>query len=58
MSDESVAAIARELSKALLARAKTRHPDEDKLVRCLQSQLVQEVGAELDPLPPEKVPPV
>lgn len=42
MSDLSLAAIARELAKAMITRAKTRHPDDQKVVLALQTQLVAE----------------
>jgi hypothetical protein len=48
MSDESVAAIARELAKALLKRAHTRHPEDQRQVLALQTQLVAEVAAEIE----------
>jgi len=48
MSDQSVAAIARELAKALMERARTRLPDDQKAVLFLQTQLVQECAAEID----------
>jgi hypothetical protein len=46
MSDQSIAAIARELALALLHRARTRGPDDQKAVLSLQTQLVQEYLAE------------
>lgn len=47
MSDETVAAIARDLAKALLARAKSRSADDRKLVLSLQTQLVAEIYEEM-----------
>jgi hypothetical protein len=49
MSDHSVAAIARELAKAMIARAKTRSADDQKVVLALQTQLVAEIAAESAP---------
>jgi hypothetical protein len=46
MSDQSIAAIARPLAKALLDRARTRLADDQKAVLSLQTQLVQEYLAE------------
>lgn len=40
MSDHSLAAIARDLAKAMITRAKTRQPDDLKVVLDLQTQLV------------------
>jgi hypothetical protein len=48
MSDQSVAAIARELAKAMMERARSRSPDIQKTVLSLQTQLVQECAAEID----------
>lgn len=42
MSDHSMAAIARELAKAMMTRAKTRLADDQKVVLALQTQLVAE----------------
>lgn len=42
MSDASIAAIARDLAKAMITRAKTRQPDDLKVVLDLQTQLVAE----------------
>jgi hypothetical protein len=49
MSDHSVAAIARELAKAMMTRAKTRSADDQKVVLALQTQLVAEIAAESAP---------
>jgi hypothetical protein len=46
MSDQSVAAVARQLAKAMVTRAKTRLPDDQKVVLALQTQLVAEIIAE------------
>lgn len=46
MSDQSVAAIARDLATAMVARAKSRSPDDQKVVLALQTQLVAEISAE------------
>lgn len=46
MSDQSIAAIARELAKAMVIRARTRLPDDQKVVLALQTQLVAEFFAE------------
>jgi hypothetical protein len=46
MSDQSVAEIARELAAALLKRAKTRHPEDQKAVLALQTVLVAEIETE------------
>lgn len=46
MSDQSVAAVGRELAKALMTRARTRLPDDQKVVLALQTQLVAEFLAE------------
>lgn len=55
MSDQTIAAIARELAHAMLTRARTRLPDDQKAVLALQTQLVAEVAAESDPIhPPQK----
>lgn len=43
MSDETVAAIARNLATALLARAKSRSDVDQKAVLALQTELVAEV---------------
>ena len=48
MSDQSIAAIARELAKALLDRARTRSAEDQKAVLSLQTQLVMEFGAEAE----------
>lgn len=48
MSDQSIAAIARELAGAMLDRARTRSADDQKKVLFLQTQLVQECAAEID----------
>lgn len=40
MSDSSISLIARELAKAMITRAKTRQPDDLKVVLNLQTQLV------------------
>lgn len=42
MTDQSIAAIARELAKAMMTRARTRLPDDQKVVLALQTQLVAE----------------
>jgi hypothetical protein len=42
MSDQTVAAIARELAKAMMARARSRTADDQKVVLALQTQLVAE----------------
>lgn len=42
MSDSSIANIARELAKAMVARAKSRSAEDQKVVLDLQAQLVQE----------------
>jgi hypothetical protein len=42
MSDSSMARIARELAKAMMARARTRLSDDQKVVLALQTQLVAE----------------
>jgi hypothetical protein len=46
MSDQTVAAIARDLVKAMQARARSRLAEDDTTVRLLQTQLAQEVMAE------------
>jgi hypothetical protein len=46
MSDQTVAAIARDLAKAMLTRARTRLPDDQKVVLALQTKLVAEISAE------------
>lgn len=46
MSDQSIAAIARELAKAMMTRARTRLPEDQKVVLALQTQLVAEFWAE------------
>lgn len=43
MSDQSVAAIARDLAKAMMTRARTRLPDDQKVVLALQTKLVAEI---------------
>ena len=48
MSDQSVAAIARELAEAMLERARSRLPEDQKKVLFLQTQLVQECAAEIE----------
>lgn len=42
MSDNSIASIARDLAKAMIARAKSRSAEDMKVVLGLQTQLVQE----------------
>jgi len=42
MSDASIAAIARDLAKAMIVRARTRSADDMKVVLALQTQLVAE----------------
>lgn len=42
MSDNTIANIARDLAKAMIARAKSRSADDMKVVLALQTQLVQE----------------
>lgn len=46
MSAQTVAAIARELVKAMQKRARTRAPEDLKVVLDLQTQLAAEVFAE------------
>ena len=46
MSDPSIAAIARDLAKAMMARAKSRSAEDQKVVLALQTQLVAEVFEE------------
>ena len=48
MSDQSVAAIARELAKAMMTRARTRLPEDQKTVLLLQTELCAEVAAEIE----------
>lgn len=50
MSDTSIAVIARKLANAMLTRAKTRQPDDLKVVLDLQTQLVQEFLSETEPV--------
>ena len=42
MSDASIAAIARDLARAMIVRARTRSADDMKVVLALQTQLVAE----------------
>jgi len=42
MSDASISAIARDLAKAMIIRARTRSADDGKVVLALQTQLVAE----------------
>ena len=46
MSDQSVAALARKLVEAMEVRARTRTPEDLKVVLDLQTQLAAEVRAE------------
>jgi hypothetical protein len=46
MSDQSVAAIARDLAKAMITRARTRLAEDQKVVLDLQTKLCAEVLAE------------
>jgi hypothetical protein len=48
MSDEVIAAIARDLAEAMTLRARTRHADDNKLVLDLQTRLCAAVRAELE----------
>ena len=48
MTDATVAAIARQLAAALAARARTRSPDDAKLVAQFSTELVREAMAERD----------
>jgi len=48
MSDQSIAAIARQLAEAMLERARTRLADDQKKVLLLQTQLVQECATEFE----------
>ena len=50
MSDLSVAEIARRLVIAMLTRARTRLPEDMRVVQHLQVELVNEVAAERDPI--------
>lgn len=43
MSDPLIAAIARDLAHAMMARAKSRSPEDQKQVLALQTALVAEV---------------
>lgn len=43
MSDQTIAAIARDLAKAMMARAKSRSAEDQKVVLALQTQLVAEL---------------
>lgn len=46
MSDQTVAAIARDLAKAMVARSKSWSVDDQKAVLALKTQLVQEISDE------------
>lgn len=46
MSDQSVAVIARNLAHAMMARAKSRSTEDQKLVLALQTELAVEVMTE------------
>ncbi len=46
MSDQTIAAIARDLAKAMVVRARSRLADDQKVVLDLQTKLVAEVFAE------------
>lgn len=48
MSDQVIAEIARDLARALIARARTRSAEDQKAVLGLQTQLCAEVAAEIE----------
>jgi hypothetical protein len=48
MSDQSVAAIARDLAKAMITRARSRLPEDQKAVLLLQTELCAEVASEIE----------